>query len=156
MAYTTPTATSAFMVGVTLDSNSTTLLTRCITWAENEINEKLARRYDVSAFSTTTPPTIVSLAEEMALGQFYTHNSRGGKEALARGQTLIKGARERLLALSKGAMDLVNSSGGIVAERSTRGVLSSTVDYDSTFAEDDELNWRVDPDKLDDLSDTRE
>ena len=155
--YATTTAISPFMVGVTLDTASSTLLGKCIVWAENEINRQLARRYDIAAFQASVPPMVASFAEELALGQFYITQSRGGKDGRARGQEFVKSVNSRLLELSQGKMDLVDSGGGLISPRSSApGVLSSTVDYDSTFGEDDPLLWRIDPTKLDDLSDTRE
>lgn len=157
--YATTSSYDVILVGTTLDTATTSVISKCITWAENEINKKLAKRYDVSAWSTAalTPPMVTSMCEQLALGYFYDNNSRGGKEGGARADRLIKRVMANLDELAMGKLELVNSSGSIITARGTaKGVLSSTSDYSATFAEDDPLTWAVDPDKLDDISDGRE
>lgn len=157
--YATTSSYDVILVGTTLDTATTSVISKCITWAENEINKKLAKRFDVSAWSTAalTPPMVTTMCEQLALGYFYDNNSRGGKDGQLRADRLIKRVMENLNELAKGQLELVNSSGSIVTARGTaKGVLSNTSDYTQTFAEDDPLSWAVDSDKLDDLSDERE
>ena len=155
--YATTSSYDVILVGTTLDAATTSVISKCITWAENEINKKLSKRYDISSFQSTVPPLVTSLCEQLALGYFYDNNSRGGKEGGARADRLIKRVMANLDELAAGKMELVNSAGSIIAPRgSAKGVLSSTSDYRSTFAEDDPLNWSIDSDKLTDISDDRE
>lgn len=157
--YATTTSFSTWLIGTTLDAATTSLVGQCITWAEDEINKKLSKRYDITAFQTTTavPPLVRSLCQQLATGLFYQHNARGGRDAMERGDYFIKKVQENLADLAANKLDLVNTAGSVIAESSNRlGVLSSTDDYMSTFAEDDPLDWAVDEDKLDDISDERD
>lgn len=155
--YATTTSLNTLMVGYTFDSATTSIASKCITWAENEIDKKLARRYDVSAFKTTTPPLITSLCETLALGYLYENVSRGSKESISRAQIMIKRVIENLDELAAGSADVVDSSGDVVADLSgANAVRCNTSDYAPTFAEDDPLKWRVDSDKLDDIKSDRD
>lgn len=157
--YATTSSYDVILVGTTLDTATTSVISKCITWAENEINKKLSKRYDVSSWSTAalTPPMVTTMCEQLALGYFYDNNSRGGKEGGVRADRLIKRVMDNLNELANGQLELVNSSGSIITARGTaKGVLSSTSDYSATFAEDDPLNWETDSDKLDDISSNRD
>jgi len=157
--YATTTAISTLLVDFnTLTSANSAMLSKCITHAENEVNKYLSKRYDTSSWNTTTaiPPTVTSLTETYAEGLFWVRASRGGKETIARGQALIKMALENLKDIAAYKADLVDSTGTLVTRRSDNlGVLSNTDGYNSTFAEDDPLDWEVDADKLNDLSTLR-
>ena len=159
-AYVTTTALQVLMVGTTFDSLTTSLATKLCTHAENEVNKYLSKRYDVGGWTTTasTPPLVVSLGETLAEGYMAQRMSRGGKEAMARGKDLITQATANLKLLSEYKADLVNSSGDVVSDFSNTAyrVLSNTSDYTPTFGEDDELNWKVDDDKLNDIDDSRD
>lgn len=155
--YATTTSFADILVGTTLDSATTLVISKCITWAENEVNKKLAKRFDISAFQTTVPPHVTTMTERLALGYFHENNSRGGKDAIARAKELKQEVRDNLDELAAGKLELVNTAGSIILPRSSRpGVLANTDGYSSTFAEDDPLSWSVDSDKLDDISDNRE
>lgn len=149
------------MIGTTFDTLTTALASKLITHAENEINKWLSKRYDVTVFmatSTAVPPLVTSLAETLSEGYIYQRMSRGGKESDQRGKILINQAIENLKLISDYKLDLTDSTGGVVADMSQTAyrVLSTTSDYENTFNEDDQLNWAVDRNKLDDISDTRE
>jgi len=155
--YATTTSFSTWLIGTTMDSATTSLVGQCITWAENEINKKLAKRYDISSFQTTVPPHVRGMCEQLATGLFYRHNARGGKDGLARAKEFIDPVTKNLEELAKGMLELVNTAGSLITPRgSAKGVLSSTSDYTSTFGEDDPLSWVIDPDKLDDISSDRD
>lgn len=148
--YATTTSFSTWLIGTALDTATTSLVGQCITWSENEINKKLAKRYDIASFQTSVPPHVRGMCEQLTTGLFYKHNARGGKDAITRGDAFVKSVMENLNELAMGKMELVDAAGAIISPRGTaKGVLSSTVDYTSTFGEDDPLNWKVDPDKLD-------
>ncbi len=159
-AYCTTTSLQILMIGTTFDTATTSLATKLITHAENEVNKYLSKRYDVTGWTTAsaTPPLVTSLAETLAEGYMSQRMSRGGKEAMARGAALIKQAIDNLVLLQDFKSDLVDSSGGVISDFSNTAyqILSNTTDYTPTFGEDDELNWRVDPDKLDDIEDSRD
>jgi len=157
--YATTTTLSILMVGTEFDTATTSLATTLLTHAENEVNKYLSRRYDVSQFdsATTIPPLVTSLTETLAEGYMYQRMSRGGKEGMARGKELISQVMANLKDISEYKVDLTDSNGNSVVDMSQTAfrVLCNTSDYVPTFAEDDELNWEVDIDKLDDIYSTR-
>lgn len=149
------------MIGTTFDTLTSALASKLITHAENEINKWLSKRYDVTVFmatSTAVPPLVTSLAETLSEGYIYQRMSRGGKESDQRGKILIGQVLENLKMISEYKLDLTDSTGSVVADMSQTAyrVLSTTSDYENTFNEDDQLNWKVDQNKLDDISDSRE
>jgi len=148
------------MIGTTFDTITTSLATKLITHAENEVNKYLSKRYDVGSWTTSssTPPLITSLTETLSEGYMAQRMSRGGKEAMARGKDLISQVRLNLEMLMNYKADLLDSSGDVVSDFSNTAyrVLSNTDGYSSTFNEDSELNWAVDSDKLDDISSGRD
>lgn len=148
------------MVGTEFDTATTSLASRLITHAENEVNKYLSRRYDVSAFNTSTavPPLVTSLTETLAEGYMYQRMSRGGKEAMARANDLIKMAVNNLNDIANYKLDLVDTSGSSIVDMSQTAyrVLCNTSDYTPTFGEDNELDWEVDTDKLDDIDSARD
>lgn len=154
--YATTTSFGTWLLGTTMDSITTALVGQCITWSENEINKKLAKRYDVASFQTTVPPHIRGLCEQLTTGFYYQHAARGGKEGMARGDVFIKRVMDNLSELAAGKMELVNTAGSLIVSSNSKGVLSNTSDYTSTFGEDDPLNWAIDPDKLNDISGSRD
>jgi hypothetical protein len=148
------------MIGTTFDTVTSSLASKVITHAENEINKYLSKRYDVTAFNTSTsvPPLVTSLCETLSEGYMYQRMSRGSKESMARGKALIDQAILNLKDISEYKLDLLNTSGSVITDMSNTAfrLQSSTVDYSSTFNEDEETSWAVDQDKLDDLSDERD
>lgn len=147
------------MIGVTFDTATTSLVTKCITWAENEVNKYVGRRYDVGAFNTSTsiPPLVTSLTEQLAEGYAWRQMSRGSKESLARAKEMIDAVIANLKLVADYNLDLLDSSGDAISERNAASrVKSTTQDYTPTFAEDDPLNWAVDSDKLDDIESDRD
>lgn len=155
--YATTTTLDTLAVGTTFDTATSAVASQCITWAESEIDKMLARRYNVAAFASSVPPMVQSMTEQLAMGYFRQEMSRGGKESLTRGQTLIDRVMENLKMLANQELDLVDSNGALIAGRSSVAMVQSTTDaYTPTFAEDSDINWEVDPDKLDDITDSRE
>lgn len=157
--YATTTAISSLLADFdSLTSNQITLLGKCITHAENEINKFLSKRYDITVWNTTTsiPPLVTSLAETYAEGFYWYRASRGGKETLARGKTLMDMVMTNLKDLASYRANLVDSSGNLIAEKNASlGVLGDTDSYFPTFAEDDSLDWQVDSTKLSDIETSR-
>ena len=160
--YCTTTSLQTLMIGVTFDSVTTSLATKLITHAENEVNKYLSKRYDLSAStfqtSTSIPPLVTSLTETLSEGYMYQRMSRGGKEGMARGKELITQATDNLKLISEYKMDLFATNGSLITDMSNTAYrVSSTTDtYSNTFNEDDELLWEVDSDKEDDIESERE
>lgn len=165
--YSTTTTIETNMVGVTFDTSTTNLASNMIVEAQNEINKWVSKRYNISIYQTTTaatttggaPPLLQSWTDRLAEGYMWIRMSRGGANAQFQtiGDKLIKDVKECLKALVENQVDLLDESGDAISELSNPdNVLSNTEDYHSTFDEDDPLNWSVDSDKLNDISDDRD
>jgi hypothetical protein len=131
----------------------------CITDAENEIRKRLSKAYDVSGWSTyaATPPAVQTICKWLALGYLYEATARGSKEGYARADRYLKKAYSNIDDLLKGNAELVDSSGDVIEiSDDAMPILSNTTDYAQTFNVDNQLNWEVDPDKLDDIDDGRD
>jgi hypothetical protein len=157
--YATITSLGTLMPDITFNSATDDLATECIRWAENEVNKHLAKRYDVSvwlATSTAVPPEITSLTETLSQGYLHDQMSRGSTESQSRADRLIKRAMSNLEKLRDGLAELVDSSGDIIEDRTSRiYVISNTTSYSRTFNEDNPLKWKIDKDKLDDIKSDR-
>lgn len=153
--YATYTSLQTVMIGTDFDTATTSLSTKMITHAENEVNKYLSKRYDITSFSTSTaiPPLVTSITETLSEGYMYQRMSRSTKEGMGRGKDLINQAIDNLKLISDYKMDLVNTAGSVILDMSDTSsrVLCNTDTYSTTFNEDDELNWRIDQDKLDDI-----
>ncbi len=157
--YTTTTAMEILMIGTEFDTLTTALCTKMITHAENEVNKFLSKRYDLATFASDVPPIVESLAETLAEGYMYMRSSRGGKESLSRGQAMVKMALDNLKLIADYKLDVIGDDGLPIPDsvnNTAFRVLSSTTDYSPTFNEDNELNWGVDNQKLNDIADDRE
>jgi hypothetical protein len=157
----TTTALDILMPGTTFNTATTAIADKCITQAENHIRKYLSKRYDVSgaAFQTSTsvPPVVTTMCEEMAMGHMYMYVGRGTTGDITRAKALIEHSKKCLMDIVENDGDLVDSSGDTISERTNRmAIKSNTVDYIDTFAEDSPLNWTIDDDKLDDISDDRD
>lgn len=156
--YTTSTSLAVVMIGTTFDTLTTSMATTSINWAESEVNKYLSKRYDVSSFATTVPPLVRTLAEWLSIAYVYQNNARGGKESRERAKEYRDMALDNLKLIADYKLDLLDTSGSVITDFSNTAyrVMSSTVNYHDTFAEDSELNWSVDSDKLNDIGDERE
>lgn len=146
------------VVGITNNTANTSIIDQCISQSEDHIKCSISRRYDVSAFNTTTsiPPLLTTLCELYTEGLFWEANSRGGKESITRADKIFKRVDAKLLMLSSGKTDLLNTSGSQITELPNNNfALTSTTNYTPTFGEDDSLSWEVDSNKLDDLESDR-
>lgn len=159
--YATTTALDTMIPGVNIGTTTASSLAGlCITWAENQVNAKLSRRYDTSSWNTSTavPPQVRSITEMIAGGHFFKQISRGGPESLERGNELMQDGLDQLMMLAKSECDLLDTAGSFTPERTDSSrvhVVSSTSAYHTTFDEDDPLNWTPDSDKLSDISSGR-
>lgn len=159
--YATTTSLEILMIGTVFDTATTSLGNKLITHAENEVNKYLSKRYDISSFnvtSTSVPPIVTSISETLATGYMYKYMSRGGKDALERAKFFIDQAMDNLKLIAEYKLDLVDSNGDVIAdsENSSYSVKSTTSDYSNTFNEDSQLDWEVDPLKLDNIKSERD
>jgi hypothetical protein len=151
-------------VAFTTTGNVNTLGAKMIEHAEAEVNKYLSNRYDISAStfqtSSSIPPLVRSLTEQLSEGYMWQHLSRGGagERSVARGQELINNATANLQLIADYKMHLLDTVGATIADMSNTSyrVQSNTVDYTPTFAEDSEQNWAVDSDKLQDIATNRD
>jgi hypothetical protein len=150
------------MIGTDFNTATTSLASTCIGWAESEVDKYLSKRYDLSSspFNTSTsiPPVVTTISEWLAQGYMYQQLGRGGKEAMDRGQKFIDRGVENLMLVANYKLDILDLTGDVVSESSTGAfrVQCSTTDYPTTFDEDNELNWAVSTEKLDDISSNRD
>jgi hypothetical protein len=161
--YATTTSLELVMVGVNFGAtNMQTLAAKAIEQAEAEVNKHLSKRYDLGSTtfqtSTSTPPMVRMLTEQIAEGYMWKWLSRGSKESITRGKEQIQEAKENLADILKGSVDLVNTAGSIISPMETGAfrVQCNTSDYTDTFGEDDDTSWAVDSDKLDDIANERD
>jgi hypothetical protein len=156
--YATTTGLQIVLVGTVFDTATTSMVSKMIDWAEDEVNKYISKRYNVSSIISSPPPVIRSLSERLASGYTYRHMARGSKDMIDRAKEIIDPVMENLKGIAEGNIDLLNTSGSIVTEMSNSSfrVLCNTDTYYNTFDEDDPLNWKVDSDKLDDIYDSRE
>lgn len=148
-----------FLIGVTENTATNALLSKKIEQSENTIKSRLSKKYNVTSFATSTaiPPQLTTLCEQLTEGYYWKSNSRGNESSLKRGQSMCKMALDELKLILDGDVGLLDSTGSIIPEKESGvwDMTSSTIDYSTTFDEDDPTKWRVDPDKLTDISDNR-
>lgn len=157
--YATTTSLGILMIGTTFDTATSALATKVITQAENEVNKYLSKRYDVGDWAAgSVPPLVTSLTENLAVGYMYRNMSRGSKEGLARAKSYIDDVISNLKLISEYKGNVTDTSGSNIPDSADSGYAaeSTTQDYENTFNEDDQLNWRVDPNKLDDIDSERD
>ncbi len=134
------------MIGTTLDTATSALLTECITDAENEVKKQLSERYDLTQFTTTTScPILGTLARDLTIGYAYEAMSRGSKEGMARADRYIMRVMENLKQIREGEVQLFDGNGILITELEGKWKVRSNIvegGYSPTFNEDDAKNWR--------------
>ncbi len=156
--YATTSSLEILMIGTQFDTATTSLASKCITQAENEVNKYLSKRYDIGGIVSAVPPIVTSLSEKLAVGYMFQYMSRGGKESMARGKFFIDDALNNLKQIAEYKLDLIDSNGDVLTNLSSSGydIKSSTQDYSPTFNEDEQTEWEVDSLKLDDIKSLRD
>lgn len=160
--YSTTTSLESRMIEVDFDAKTLALCTEMISDAEAEINKYLSRRYDLSSntfqTSTSIPPIVKTMCNRLTEGYMWKSMSRGSKESLARGESLIKDVISNLLLISTYKADILDSTGSLLLDMSNTAyrVLCNTTNYTNTFDEDSDLNWSIDSDKLSDIETGRD
>lgn len=158
MAYSSATSILLIFPGLANTSTVTNVITRHITRADALIDSKISKRYSVPI--SPTPPLLGSLSEDISVyytyRSFYTSDNSNRTEYFAE---LRDHAIATLDEIREGKIDIVNTAGSLITERdeeSTTGILDSTTkDYQPFFDVDDELDWKFDADRLDDVADKR-
>jgi len=164
MAYSTATSLLIILPGLPQTSTSAgytstvEIVDKHILRADNTINGKVSIRYDVSAFSSDVPPLLKTLSEDIAsfysFRSFYGGDNQNINEWIEKYQEALNFLDE----IRDAKIDLVDENGNVIPERDTTAstvISSNTKDYQSTFDEDDVLNWKTDQDKLTTIEDNR-
>ena len=163
MAYSTYTAILTILPSLpqTASSNGysacAAVISKHLNRAGGIIDAKLSKRYTVPV--TDSCPIIDAISEDITAyyvcRTYYTQDNHNKLESLAELRDL---ALEQLEAIRKGEMDLVDSSGNVIAERSTGAhslVDSNTKDYQPFFDVDKDTDWHFDSDLLDSIAEKR-
>ncbi len=144
----------------TVAGNSITTVTIAlhIRRTDGLINGICARRYPVPF--TVTPPYIRTLAEDIVsyytYRSFFTQDSQNKSEYL---EELKDDALDNLNKIAEGDIDLVDTSGSSISERTAESVekiSSSTEDQQSFFDIDNPTDWAFPDDRKTEVSDARD
>lgn len=119
--------------------------------ADNYIDSRLARRYNVPFTQSTTPPLLTDISANLASYAVLKRlkiEVAGSEEDYAR--TFYNDAMRTLKEIVTGKAEILNSSGNIVRPLSETGIVSSTSRYHPIFNEGDPITWDVNYDKIKD------
>ena len=129
-------------------TETSALISAKIPRAEAMINSYVGRRYTVPF--TTVPPVIeqiaVDLSAYLALTAKFTRDNHNTNDWV---ELIGKDCKEQLELIRDRKIDLVDSTGSVLAERtaSTR-IVSNTQDFQPFSDVDPVINWRVPTDRL--------
>lgn len=116
--------------------------------ADDYIDARLHKLYYVPF--TTTPPILKTISSHLAsyyvLKMLYVQARTADNDAW---MTSFKEHAYGLLEdIESGIILLIDSNGARITRRNTRGIMSSTQEYDPTFDEGAPSLWQTDPKKL--------
>lgn len=164
MAYSSLTAVLTIVPGLPQTTSATQYSTTSkivgahISRADALINGMIAKRYGVPL--TPTPPLLSKLSEDITA--YYTYRSsytQDNHNKLEYFEELKEDAFAELKLIREGEVDLVDTLGGLLPERSTEPantlVDSTDTDFAPFFDIDDPLTWKFDPDALDEVKSRR-
>lgn len=165
MAYSTATSILLILPGFPQTSSSegysltVEILNSHITRADARINSIIAERYDVSNFTTTVPPLLRLLSEDItsyyAMRSEYSGDNQNVNEWIDKYEMAV----EQLNEIRDGKASLVDTSGSLIEEREadsdTGYVSSSTEDYTPAFDVDGFLDQKFDDNRISDITDER-
>jgi len=156
----TTTSLETLWVGSTFTAELTSLAGDLISDSEDELRSCFAQRYDITtdAFqtSTATPPMLEKLCKWKAIGYLYEATARGSKDAFKRSSRYLDRCDKKINEIRDYKAHLLDSSGAQIPDSTGKLLVKSTTqDFTPTFLEDDELKWRQDKDKLDDIDSER-
>lgn len=128
-------------------------------WADSIIDLKLSKRYSVPFGTASIPPAVESMSTTLSAWDSLRSLFSG---EIPSNMQQIKDEYDRVMVLlddiQKGVLDIpTGTDGSLVGEAgASTKYWSSTMDYTPTFDVDDELQWNVDTDRLDDIEGRRE
>lgn len=165
MSYSTATSILIILPGLPQTTTSSgytataALIGSHITRADNIINGKIARRYDVGGFVSSAPPLLQTVSEDIASYFSYRSLYSSDNQNFNEWTDKFKDAMTILDEILNGDLDLVDSSGNLISERestTTNGeVDSNTIDTQSFFDVDEPTEWAFDSDMLDTVAGNR-
>ena len=135
----------------TSDAAGTAMFSRHIDRAESVINSAISRLYSLPFITGTTttnvPPILRTLAEDIAC--YYALRSAYTQDGASKNPYLdaYKTALDQLEDLAEGEIKLADTSGSLVAVRSSR-YLSDKEGYTPVFGLDDQDQWKRDGDEI--------
>jgi len=160
MSYASKDNIDALTGGTTSRRVTRRLLDRCLARADAMIDARLYSLYSVP-FASPYPDLIVQIAEDLTLYYLYTFTAFSG----VAGNTdearreLWESAMDTLDLIVNGDIllpDVTASGSGSSGARRLSLLTSTTEDYQSVFDMDDEKEWEVDSDLLNDIDDRRD
>lgn len=119
--------------------------------ADNYIDSRVAKRYDVPFTQSTTPPIITDVSANLAAYRVLKRlklEVSENEEDYAR--TFYNDAMRILKDIDTGKIEILDSNGDIILPLSSTGIVSSTSNYRPVFSEDTELDWEINSDKISD------
>lgn len=140
----------------TADTYGTAIFTRSILKAEAKIDACLSSRYSLPFTATEIPPLVRSLAEDIACYMYIrsTYVQDGERENVYLDS--FKEAKETLISITEGKIQLVNTAGANITPLSSSRYKSSTINYVSIFELDDDKNWDLGNERATDIADARD
>lgn len=166
MAYSTNTSILLLLPGLqqtTTEAGYTetsALIASHVARADTVINAKIAKRYDVSGFNTTgsVPPMLKTISEDMASYYSYRSLYSSDNQNFNEWTDKFKEAMELLDEIRDGDIDLVNTTGSVIQERTSATldkIIANNENHQTFFDIDDPLDWDFDEDRKDEVKDAR-
>lgn len=167
MSYSTNTTILILLPGLPQTTSSTpqytattAVIDQHIVRADNIINGKIVKRYEVKNFSTAVPPLLKNLSEDITC--YYTFRSLWSQDNQNKNDWVDKfqDAIAVLDEIRDGKIDLVDSSGNLITEKSEDESTAALVDSNTKsqnpfFNIDSELDWSFDSDAVESVRDER-
>lgn len=160
--YCDTTAMQIILTNVDFDTSTSLLVDKCMTNAEQEINKYIGKRFDLSSSyfttSTSVPPLLRSMCEDLAEAYFYEKGIRASKEGLAKSRQIIKRVTDNLVMIKDREADLFDTAGSLILDKADSNYVLScnTTNYTGTFDLDTSTSWGTDTDRLEDIADSRD
>jgi phage gp36-like protein len=160
MAYCTVSQVRDVVSGVTSSEMSDTDIGYKIAYAESIINSYISWRYTIPF--TTVPPLITTICIDIAA--YYVLRTLFTRDSVNRNDFIddfilrhldTKTKTGTLYDIYNGDISLINSD-GTTPSASISMINSNTEDYIPTFDVDDELNWTIDNNRLNDIANERD
>jgi phage gp36-like protein len=160
MAYCTATEVRDVLSGVTIAKMDDTAVENKISYAESMINAYLSSRYTVPFVST--PPLVKTICIDMSA--YYVLRTLFTRDSVNKNKYIDEFLLKHLDTSEKtgtiydilnGLLPIIDDEGNEIPASSDL-IDSNTKDYVPIFDVDSDLDWRVDPDRLEDIANDRD